>query len=75
MSWMPSRIRLGWPLVCLDDLASELDLPHQRRVLEALLASGAQLLLTATETPPVLADLPAPSRTFHVEQGRVHPGR
>jgi DNA replication and repair protein RecF len=64
-----------WPVVCLDDLASELDVPHQRRVLEALLASGAQLLLTATEPPPVLAELPPPSRTFHVEQGRVGPGR
>ena len=60
-----------WPVVCLDDLASELDIPHQRRVLTALLGSGAQLLLTATEPPPVLADLPPPSRVFHVEQGRV----
>ena len=59
------------PIVCLDDLASELDIPHQQRVLEALLASGAQLLLTATESPPVLANLPAPARRFHVEQGRV----
>jgi DNA replication and repair protein RecF len=60
-----------WPVVCLDDLASELDLPHQRRVLAALLGSGAQVLLTATEPPAVLADLPRPSRMFHVEQGRV----
>jgi DNA replication and repair protein RecF len=60
-----------WPVVCLDDLASELDLSHQHRVLIALLASGAQVLLTATETPPVLADLPPPSRLFHVEQGQV----
>ena len=61
-----------WPVVCLDDLASELDLPHQRRVLGALLDSGAQVLLTATETPAVLADLAPPSRMFHVEQGQVH---
>jgi DNA replication and repair protein RecF len=60
-----------WPVIALDDLASELDVPHQRRVLEALAASGAQVLLTATETPPVLADLPPPNRRFHVEQGRV----
>jgi DNA replication and repair protein RecF len=60
-----------WPVICLDDLASELDIPHQRRVLQALLGSGAQILLTATETPPVLADLPAPTCLFHVEQGRV----
>jgi DNA replication and repair protein RecF len=60
-----------WPVVCLDDLASELDQPHQRRVLDALLGCGAQLLLTATEPPPVLADLPPPAAWFHVEHGRV----
>lgn len=60
-----------WPVMCLDDLASELDQIHQRRVLEALLASGAQVLLTATEAPAVLADLPSASRMFHVEHGRV----
>jgi DNA replication and repair protein RecF len=60
-----------WPVICLDDLASELDIPHQRRVLAALDDSAAQVLLTATEPPPVLADLPPPSRRFHVEQGRV----
>ena len=62
-----------WPVVCLDDLASELDQAHQRRVLEALLTSGAQLLLTATEPPAVLAEIGAAARTFHVEQGRVTP--
>jgi DNA replication and repair protein RecF len=60
-----------WPVVCLDDLTSELDIPHQHRVLTALLESGAQLLLTATESPPVLAGLPSPTRRFHVEQGQV----
>jgi DNA replication and repair protein RecF len=60
-----------WPVVCLDDLSSELDRVHQHRVLSALLASGAQILLTATEPPAVLADLPPPGRMFHVEQGRV----
>ena len=58
-----------WPLVLLDDLASELDLPHQRRLLQRLRASDAQVFITGTEVPPALAgtgfDL------FHVEQGKV----
>jgi DNA replication and repair protein RecF len=63
----------AWPVVCLDDLASELDLAHQRRVLAALLASGAQVLLTATEAPVALEGLAPPQRRFHVEQGVVTP--
>ncbi len=62
-----------WPLVCLDDLASELDRPHLLQALEAVLASGAQVILTATEAP---SDLPAhlrPEATFHVERGVVSP--
>ncbi|KFN50734.1 DNA replication/repair protein RecF [Arenimonas composti] len=57
-----------WPLVCLDDLASELDRPHQEQALTAILASGAQVLLTATDAgtlPPALQ----PERRFHVERG------
>jgi DNA replication and repair protein RecF len=60
-----------WPVVCLDDLASELDLPHQRLVLQTILASQAQVLLTGTEAPAVLAELAAPQRMFHVERGQV----
>jgi DNA replication and repair protein RecF len=57
-----------WPLVCLDDLASELDRPHQAQALQVVLASGAQVLLTATDAgtlPPGLR----PERLFHVERG------
>lgn len=60
-----------WPVVALDDLASELDRAHQRRVLERLLASGAQVFITGTEPPPALRGLAAPVSLFHVEQGRV----
>lgn len=63
--------RQDWPVVCLDDLASELDRGHQRQVLQAVLASGAQVLLTGTEVPIVLSELAPPLRRFHVEQGRV----
>lgn len=58
-----------WPLVCLDDLASELDAAHQHQALASVLASGAQVLLTATEAPAVLPGGIQPARRFHVERG------
>lgn len=60
-----------WPVVCLDDLASELDLAHQGAVVERLAAVGAQVLVTGTECP-----FPMQSRAhrmFHVEQGQIRP--
>lgn len=58
-----------WPIVCLDDLASELDQSHQAAVVIQLIAANAQVLLTGTEVPQALAALP--SRVFHVEQGQL----
>ena len=58
-----------WPLVCLDDLASELDRRHQEAVITQLLAAGAQVLLSGTELSPALQT--ASSAQFHVEQGAV----
>lgn len=60
-----------WPVVALDDLASELDQNHQRRVLQRLLSSGAQLFITGTEPPAALEALQPVYTVFHVEQGRV----
>ena len=61
-----------WPVIALDDLPSELDRGHQRRVLELLLDHpGVQLFITATEEPTGLRDLAASRRVFHVEQGRI----
>jgi DNA replication and repair protein RecF len=60
-----------WPVVCLDDLASELDRAHQRQVLQAVLACNAQVLLTGTEAPAVLAELGPAQRMFHVERGQI----
>ena len=59
-----------WPLVCLDDLGSELDRPHQHQALVSVLASGAQVLLTATETPALPPGVEAAAR-FHVERGQL----
>lgn len=56
-----------WPVVALDDLASELDRSHQTRVLGRLLASGAQVLITGTEAPAALETLSADVEMFHVE--------
>jgi DNA replication and repair protein RecF len=60
-----------WPIICLDDLASELDLEHQTSVVSSLLAAPAQVLISGTEMPKSLEQ--APSRVFHVEQGRLTP--
>ncbi|QSX79173.1 DNA replication/repair protein RecF [Agrilutibacter solisilvae] len=62
-----------WPVVALDDLASELDRAHQARVLRHLVASGAQVFITGTEAPAALAGLDAPLTLFHVEQGQLLP--
>ncbi|MET3928262.1 DNA replication and repair protein RecF [Lysobacter sp. OAE881] len=59
-----------WPVVALDDLASELDRHHQGRVLARLQSSGAQVFITGTEAPPgVPTDFPV--HRFHVEHGAI----
>ena len=60
-----------WPVLCFDDLASELDRGHQARVLSELVAGGAQVLLTGTELPQVIDPSMNEVRVFHVEQGRI----
>ncbi|WP_266157308.1 DNA replication/repair protein RecF [Dyella silvatica] len=66
-----AELRGEWPVMCLDDLASELDLPHQQAVVGQLRSAGAQVLLTGTELPLALQGPGA--RVFHVEQGRLVP--
>ncbi len=63
--------RSEWPVVALDDLASELDRGHQARVLDRLQASGAQVFITGTESPAVLANRVEGITRFHVEHERV----
>lgn len=62
-----------WPVVCLDDLASELDLAHQGQVLDTVLASKAQVILTGTEAPATLASRAGGGAVvwFHVERGEI----
>jgi DNA replication and repair protein RecF len=66
-----ARLRDDWPVLALDDLASELDQDHQQRVVDWILASGAQVFLTGTAIPAALAARGAMIAMFHVEQGRI----
>ncbi|MBD8874553.1 DNA replication/repair protein RecF [Rhodanobacter sp. DHB23] len=59
------------PIICLDDLASELDEAHQTAVIGQLVDSGAQVLVSGTGLPEPLRGLP--HRMFHVEQGQLTP--
>lgn len=57
------------PIFAIDDLFSELDQSHQRRVLECLQAAAAQLWVTGVETTAALSAWTADRRMFHVEPG------
>lgn len=61
-----------WPLICLDDLASELDQDHQQRLVHRLLEGDAQVWVTGTDCPVPLRQQEV--RMFHVEHGQVTPG-
>lgn len=67
-----AETRGDWPVIALDDLASELDRAHQRRVLDWLLRTGAQFFVTGTERPSALAGT-HPARVFHVKHGEITP--
>ena len=68
------RFEGRWPVIALDDLASELDRHHQRQVLAYLQDAGAQVLITGTERPNHWPDdILENAVTFHVEHGVVRP--
>ena len=60
-----------WPLLALDDLASELDGQHQRRVTGWLGEIPAQVFITATEVPAAMDAFDGPRTVFHVEHGQL----
>src|SRR5690606_9255942 len=69
-----AAVRGDWPVVALDDLASELDRPHQRLVLQRLAGYGTQVLVTGTDMPAGIENTgvgQAPASVFHVEQGTL----
>jgi DNA replication and repair protein RecF len=57
-----------WPLLCLDDLTSELDAAHQHLVLQWVVERPAQVWLTATQ---LVHAGPEQADRFHVEHGKV----
>jgi DNA replication and repair protein RecF len=60
-----------WPIICLDDLASELDEVHLRRALSSLSNCDAQILLTTLDSAPIVSDWRDQPTRFHVEQGKT----
>jgi DNA replication and repair protein RecF len=60
-----------WPLLCFDDLASELDSGHFRRVLRWLSGSQAQIWISGTEDQPAYTENFSVIQWFHVEHGRI----
>ena len=66
-----SQDRGEWPILALDDLASELDRTHFGQVLEFLHGIEAQVLITGTDHSRLAGK--ADIARFHVEQGGVTP--
>jgi DNA replication and repair protein RecF len=60
-----------WPVIALDDLASELDDAHQKLAVRLLVAADAQVLISGIQVPECLRDGSRPIRVFHVEHGEV----
>jgi len=59
-----------WPILCLDDLTSELDEAHQGLVLEWVAGHPAQVWLTATQRAGTSW---SDAERFHVERGVLSP--
>ena len=57
-----------WPVVLLDDLASELDQAHQQRVLRRLETQPTQVFVTGTQPPSAWSITGGETTLFHVEQ-------
>jgi recombinational DNA repair ATPase RecF len=55
--------------ILADDLSAELDKAHTGMLLEALVATGAQVFLTVTDAALLENILDIPHALFHVEQG------
>jgi DNA replication and repair protein RecF len=67
--WLRDQIR-EYPLLCLDDIESELDRWHVDRLLEWIADKPLQVWLTATEAPPRSQTGPA-IEVFHVKHSGI----
>ena len=64
------------PILLVDDLSTELDIVSMQRFLSRIDALGLQVFISSVLDAVVTLVRPAVSaRVFHVEQGRVQPGR
>jgi DNA replication and repair protein RecF len=61
-------------LFAIDDVPSELDQSHRRRLIELLCKLQAQIFLTATEPDLLDGFSTATTEMFHVEHGEIEPG-
>jgi DNA replication and repair protein RecF len=66
-----ATMRGEWPVIALDDLASELDEQHQRLIVEMLCEGSAQVLISGIDVPACLRRVDMPLRVFHVEHGEL----
>jgi len=60
-----------YPIICLDDFASELDSAHQATLMKLLESTDAQLLITGTHLTDALRNTHRSLTMFHVERGQV----
>lgn len=67
--WLKDNID-EYPLLCLDDLESELDAPHAALVIQWLCETATQSWLTSTRIPD-LSHANTATSLFHVKHGRV----
>ena len=60
-----------WPVIALDDFASELDSQHQTIAMNMLHETAAQVLMTGIDEPKNFTFSTHTPRMFHVEHGKV----
>lgn len=60
-----------WPVLCFDDLASELDARHLGFVLTQLTQTKAQVWITGTQALPEIDRSALACKQFHVEHGSI----
>lgn len=66
-----AKLKGEWPVVALDDFASELDMPHQAIAMDMLESTTAQILITGIDAPKNFRFPAGTPRMFHVEHGKV----
>lgn len=67
------HLKQEWPILMLDDLASELDATHQDLVLDWVSCRPIQVLLTGVTLPGAIKARQTAINLFHVEQGLIRP--